>query len=478
MMLLALIAVPALGAIGAYAHRAIAFRTVWLVGVAAVHVGLVAAVWAGQPAPALGGWIAVDDLGLIVLTVLSLLFFVAATYAVGYLRRENPRGGRAFVSCLLAFLSAASLVSLSQHLGVLWVGMEASTLAMAPLIYHRHDRRSLEAVWKYLMLSSVGIALALLGTFFMATAQFAAPASDRPLVLPDLVRGAGALDPAWLRAAFVFLLAGYGTKMGLAPLHTWKPDTYGEAPSLVGALMAGGLTGLAFLGVARVTQVVTAAGLGTFAQPVLIAFGVASLVVAAAFVIGQTDLKRLLAYSSVEHMGLLVLGLGLGGAGAYGSSLHLVNNALAKGLLFLTVGNVVLVTGTSATGAMQGLGRVLPLSASLLVLGLFAATGSPPFGPFVSEFIILRAALTGGHVMLTLVVVALLMVIFAGMALSILRVVLGEPDHALRPERETVWLVAGPAVLAVTLLGLGLYLPTTLGMVLRQAAAALGGHAP
>jgi hydrogenase-4 component F len=476
--LLALIALPALGAAGAYAHRAIAFRTVWLLGVATLHVGLVGAVWTSRPGPMLGGWIAVDDLGLIVLTALSMLFLVAASYAVGYLRRENPRGGRAFVSCLLAFLAAASLVSLSQHLGVLWVGMEASTLAMAPLIYHRHDRRSLGAVWKYLMLSSVGIALALLGTFFMATAQFAAPAADRPLVIADLVRGAEALHPAWLRTAFVFLLVGYGTKMGLAPLHTWKPDTYGEAPSLVGALMAGGLTGLAFLGVARVTLVVSAAGLGSFAQPILIAFGVASLVVAAAFVIGQTDLKRLLAYSSVEHMGLLVLGLGLGGAGVYGSALHVINNALAKGLLFFTVGNVVLATGTAGTGAMRGLGRALPVSASLLVVGLFAATGSPPFGPFVSEFIILRAALTEGRVILTLVVVALLMVCFTGMALGILRVVLGDPDHSLRPESESAWLLAGPTALAVGALALGLYLPAPLGAVLQHAAAALGGHAP
>jgi hydrogenase-4 component F len=477
-MLAALVIVPALGAVGAYAHRETVFRTTWLVGIAVVHVGLVTAAWVTRPEPVLAGWLALDDLGLLVLTVVSALFLAAAVYAVGYLRRENPRGGRAFVSCLLAFLAGASLVTVSHHLGVLWVGMEATTLAVAPLIYHRHDRRSLEAVWKYLVLSSVGIALALFGTFFMATAQFAAPASDRPLVVTDLVRGARHLHPAWLKAAFVFLLVGYGTKMGLAPLHTWKPDTYGEAPSLVGALMAGGLTGLAFLGVARATQVITAAGLASFARPVLIAFGLMSLVVAAAFVLGQADLKRLLAYSSVEHMGLLVLGLGLGGAGAYGSALHLVNNALAKGLLFFAVGNVVLATGTSATSAMRGLGRTLPLSASLLVVGLFAATGSPPFGPFVSEFIILRAALTGGHLLLALVVVGLLVVIFAGMALTTLRVVQGDPDPAVRPGTDNAWLVAGPVALAAGVLLLGVYLPTPLGRVLQHAAAALGGGAP
>ncbi len=478
MILPALVVVPALGAVGAYVHRATVFRTGWLVGTAVVHAGLVAAAWATRPGPVLAGWFALDDLGLLVLTVVSALFLATALYAVGYLRHENVRGGPAFVSCLLAFLAAASLVTISHHLGILWVGMEATTLAVAPLIYHRHDRRSLEAVWKYLVLSSVGIALALLGTFFLATAQVATATSGRPLLVADLVRGARQLHPAWLKAAFVFLLAGYGTKMGLAPLHTWKPDTYGEAPSLVGALMAGGLTSLAFLGIARVMQVVAAAGLTSFAQPVLIAFGLLSLVVAAAFVLSQTDLKRLLAYSSVEHMGLLVLGLGIGGAGVYGSALHLMNNALAKGLLFLAVGNVVLVTGTSSGGAIRGLGRTLPISASLLLVGLFAATGSPPFGPFLSEFIILRAAMAGGHPILALVVVALLVVIFAGMALSTLRVVHGEPAPATRRGPESAWLVTGPVALAVGLLLLGFYLPTPLGRVLQHAAAALGGGAP
>ncbi len=478
MITLALVLVPAFAALGAYAHRETAFRTGWLVAAALLHAGLVGAVWLRPSEPALGGWIAADSLGLIVLSVVSGLFLVVAIYAVGYLRRENPRGGRAFVSCLLAFLAAASLVTLSQHLGVLWVGMEATTLSVAPLIYHRADRRSLEAVWKYLMISSVGIALALLGVFFLATAQFGAPPGARPLVLADLVRDASRLNPTWLRAAFVFLLAGYGTKMGLAPLHTWKPDTYGEAPSLVGGLMAAVLTSCAFLGVARAFQVLAAAGLTAFAQPLLLTFGIASLVVAAAFVIGQADVKRLLAYSSIEHMGLLVLGLGFGGVGAYGTVLHVVNNALAKGLLFLAVGNVVLATGTSLVSEIKGLSRALPVSAALLVVGLLAATGSPPFGSFVSEFTILRSAVASGHVILALIVAALILVIFAGMGRSLLRLFHGEPGEGVRPGAEDVWLLAGPMALAGAVLLLGIYIPESLGRALSGAAAALGGRSP
>jgi hydrogenase-4 component F len=380
-----------------------------------------------------------------------------------------------FVSGLLGFLGAATLVAVSHHLALLWVGMETTTLALAPLVYHRHDRRSLEAVWKYLLLSSVGIALALFGTFLLAAAQV----SGRPLLLPDLMAGAHRLQPALLQTAFVFLLVGYGTKMGLAPLHAWKPDTYGEAPSLVAGLMAGGLTSCAFLGLARITGVMMAAGQAGFVQPLLLAFGMVSLLVAAAFMIGQSDLKRLLAYSSVEHMGLLVLGLGLGGIGPYGTVLHLVNNALTKGVMFLAVGNVILVTGSASKAAASGILKRLPVSGVLLLLGLFAVTGSPPFGMFLSEFTILNAAIAGGHPWIALTVIALLVVIFVGMAAVVLDVVYRPADAPTPPAaRESLLLVAGPVVLLVAVLILGLYVPSPLQHVLVDAARGLGAAAP
>lgn len=436
--------------------------------------------WMHQGGSALGGWLMADDLGLLVLSVVSVLFLVVAIYTVGYVRYERPRGGRAFVSCLLAFLSATSLVALSQHLALLWVGMESTTLAIAPLIYARDDRRSLEAVWKYLVISSVGIALALLAVFLLATAQPAA-GSSRALLLPDLISGASLLDPWWLRASFVFALAGFGTKMGLAPLHTWKPDTYGEAPSLVGGLMAGALTSCAFLGLARFTQVAIAAGLQEFVRPLLIACGLFSLLVAAAFIIGQADVKRLLAYSSVEHMGLLVLGLGIGGAGAYGSVLHVINNGLIKGMLFLAVGNLVLATGTSVVADMRGMLRVRPVSAWLLVAGLFAVTGSPPFGLWVSEFSIIIGAVREHHPWIAGATVVMLAIIFVGIARMILGIVFGEPavaDDESSSVAERPSLIVGPVLLASMVLLLGLYIPAPLRSVVGRAAASLGGMAP
>jgi hydrogenase-4 component F len=478
MRLLALCGIPLVTALLVLAVPAFRGRRVpvaLLVTVAAAHLALVASLWTVPALPALGGWLAADSLGLTVLTVTSVLFLVTAIYVVGHVRLDAPRSGRLVAGGLLAFLAAASVVSLAHHLAMLWVGMEATTLSVAPLVFLRRDRRSLEATWKYLVVSSVGIALALLGTFFLASAQ---GGLGRPLLLPDLIAHARELHPAWLRAAFLFLLVGFGTKMGLAPMHTWKPDTYGEAPSLVGGLMAGALTSCAFLGIARVTEVVAAAGLGSFAQPVLLAFGLVSLVVAATFIIGQGDVKRLLAYSSVEHMGLLVLGLGLGGVGTYGSMLHLVNNGLAKGWVFLVTGNIVLATGSATAARNRGLVRTVPASAALLILGLFAVTGSPPFGLFMSEFTILRAAIDGGHPWIAALMLLTLAIIFVGMAALVLRVTLGEPPAGTVPVRESPWLVAGPIALAAVVLMLGVYIPGPLQEVLTRAAVALGGKGP
>jgi len=306
---------------------------------------------------------------------------------------------------------------------------------------------------------------------------------SRPLMFGDLLTHAPTLDRAWLRAAYVFALTGFGTKMGLAPLHSWKPDTYGEAPSLVSALMSGALTSCAFLGLARFTAIAFAAGLGDFARPLLIALGLVSLVVATAFVIGQSDVKRLLAYSSVEHMGLLVLGLGVGGVGAFGSVLHVFNNGIAKGMLFLATGNMVLATGSSAAADMRGLLKARPVSAALLFIGLFAVTGSPPFGLFVSEFSIVSGAIREHHVWVAVALLVLLSIIFAGIGGMLLAVVFGgrggeRTGGDMPSQRDSAWLVAGPLALATIVLLLGVYIPAPLRASLADAARMLGGSAP
>lgn len=479
-MTLFVVLAPLIAALVAYVLQSDRQRFALLLAVAFLHSSAVSVLWFGAAYKPVAGWLAPDSLGLIVLTVVSIVFLIVAHYAVCTANDVLPRGGKAYVSCLLLFLASTSLVALSQHMALLWVGMESTTLSVAPLIFDRHDRRSLEAVWKYLILSSVGIAMALLAVFLLATAQPSAMAGH-PLLLHDLVANAAHLDHRWLRAAFVFALIGFGTKMGLAPLHTWKPDTYGEAPSLVGALMSSALTSCAFLGLARFTQVAVAAGLQPFIRPILVGFGLLSLLVAAAFILGQADVKRMLAYSSVEHMGLLALGLGLGGVATYGSILHLVNNGIVKAMMFLTIGNLVMATGSPVAANLRGMFLVRPWSAGFLLAGMFAVTGSPPFGMFISEFAIISGALRQ-HPFVAVSIVVLLAIIFIGIATMVVNIVFGEPiaadSHRAAHVSDRRATIIGPALLTALVLMLGLYIPAPLRTALASAARSLGGQIP
>lgn len=480
MRLAALVLVPLLGALVAYLDRSPARRSFWVVGGAVAHLGLVALAWWTRP-PAVGpGWLAFDPLGALVLTLTSVVFLAVALYSVGYQRQAALRGGRAYSSCLLGFLAAASLIALTRHFGVLWVAMEATTLATAPLIYDPADRRSLEAVWKYLMVCSVGIAVALLGIFFLATAQVAAgAAAGRALMLDDLLAAAPRLHPAWLRGSFVLVLIGFGTKMGLAPMHTWLPDAHGEAPSPISALLSGALLNLAFLAILRELAVLHAAGQADFAGPLLVGFGLFSLAVAAAFLLGQRNYKRMLAYSSVEHMGILAVGAGLAGVAAFGALLHVLAASLAKALLFLLAGNVLLATGTKRTREITGLARRLPVSAALLVAGFLAISGSPPFGPFLSELALVTGAVRAGATGTVVTLLALQALIFISMGAAVLGMVLGpRPAGTVRAPRESAWLVVPPALLLGLVLLLGVWIPDGLRQALAAAAAGIGGVAP
>lgn len=475
-MTLYLIVVPLIGALVTLLVPSERPRPWIVAGVAVVHLVLAAVVIDAGEAGLSSEWLRFDALGRLVLIIISTLFCICALYAIGYLRVRTERSNRVFCTVLLFFLGMTSLVALAQHLTILWVAMEATTLATAVLLYFNQNRRSLEATWKYLMIGSVGIALALLGTLFLAYGARLG-IGEPTLLFPDLVRRAGQLPTPWVRTAFVFLLVGYGTKMGLAPLHTWKPDAYGEAPGVVGALLAGGMTTCAFLALLRVYRIVDAAGEGVFARQLFIFFGLLSMATAAAFMIGQRDFKRLLAYSSVEHMGILVLGIGLGGAGIFAALLHTVNNALTKGVLFLAAGNIHRAFKSKRLEDVTGALRRLPISAGLFLAGFFAITGSPPFGPFVSELAVLTAAMDGGRYAIAAIYLILLAVIFIGMGSTVLAVVQGVPpeDAEGRSFREspfkTLPIVASLALVVV----MGVWIPDWMSSLLHAAARLLGG---
>jgi hydrogenase-4 component F len=447
----------------------------WLLPLAGtVHLLLVVLALESVPDAAPGAWVGFDPLSRLVLLVTSPLYLGCAFYAVDYLEMRRDRGNRVMVPCLLVFLAALSLAALSRHLGLLWLALEATTLASAPLIYYNRNRLSIEATWKYLLVCSVGIALAMLGLLFVAYAALrgGAPVS---LLLDDLLIAGPLLSRPWLHAGFVFLLVGFGTKMGLAPLHAWKPDAYGEAPGLVGALLAGGLTSLAFMAVLRGMQVMAAAGSLPLARHALLGLGLFSLLLAALFMMRQTDLKRMLAYSSIEHMGLLAVGVGIGGLATFGAMLHLVNNAMAKGCLFLSAGNIHRAFASKRLSEVRGALTVLPFSGTLFLCAFLAVTGSPPFGMFLSEFTILRGIFGVGRMWVGLAVVVLLATVFVGMAASVLAVSQGEPAGRDQTFSDRLLLVVPPLILLLAVLLLGLYLPEPLRLLLEQAAALVGG---
>jgi hydrogenase-4 component F len=467
---LALVIVPLAFAAAAAAMPWHKWRPWLLPACGAMHLAMTIAALRHPEVSAIAGWLKLDDLGRLVLALVSVLFFACSLYAPGYLALRPERSNRVFVPCLLFFLGMNSLIVEAQHLGLMWVAIEATTLSSAPLIHYNHNARSIEATWKYLLIGSVGIALALFGTFFLAYAALRAGLGSS-LFFTDLVREAPKLSRPWLHSAFVLLFVGYGTKMGLAPMHTWKPDAYGEAPGIVGTLLAGALTSCAFLALLRFFQIVSAAGEAAFARQLMIGFGLLSMAVAGVFMARQRDYKRMLAYSSVEHMGILVLGVGIGGLGVFGSLLHLVNNAITKGVLFLSAGNIHRAYGSKSTEDVRGALRRLPFSGALFLAGFFAATGSPPFAPFLSEFTIVRAAMTSGHAIVGGIFLLMLAIVFIGMGGVVLSVVQGDPPEEVPTAyRDRIGTVAPILLLMAVVLLLGVYVPAPLGTLVRNAA--------
>jgi hydrogenase-4 component F len=251
--------------------------------------------------------------------------------------------------------------------------------------------------------------------------------------------------------------------MGLAPMHTWKPDVYGEAPGIVGALLAGGTTTMAFVAVLRVKQVVDAAGIGQMTQLTLLSIGLFSMVLAALFLLGTPNYKRMLAYSSVEHMGILAVGAGLGGLGVWAALFHVWTNSLTKGALFLSAGNLRRAAGSCLAGEVAGLNRCAPMSARLFVAGLFAITACPPFGPFFSELMVVRAAFTTGHVLTAVIFLTCLLFAFLGLSRLVFAIVDGRPRAAARKLagrfQETAGVILPPLAFLIFSIWLGLATP-------------------
>lgn len=471
------VTLPLLGALLAWVIPDNRLRPLVLPAFALPHLVLTFVLVSTTPPASAHGWIYLDALGKLVLITVSILFTMCAFYAIGYLRYRIEFSNRILCMALLVCLSAMTLVTVSQHLGLLWVALETTTVTMAPLIYFNRNARSIEATWKYLLICSVGIAIALFGLFFLAYSTIVAK-QDVTLVLSSLIADAPRLHAGWRHTAFIFLLVGFGSKMGLAPLHTWKPDAYGEAPGLVGALLAGGLVNCAFLALMRVYQISIASPEASSFQGALLGMGLVSMAFAAVFMARQSDLKRMLAYSSVEHVGILTVALGLGSKGAlFGALLHMVNNGLTKGVLFLASGNIHRAYNSKSTEVIRGALRRIPWSGALFLVAFLAITGSPPFGPFISEFTIVSNAFLQGNTTIGILFLVFLSIIFIGMASTVLPAVLGKvpADIEKTGYNDTHWTVIPLLVLMGIILMLGLWIPLPFQQLLREGAELLGG---
>ncbi len=476
MMALALVLVPLAASAAAFAWPWERSRP-WLLPAAGVAHAVLALVMLVQPpASAPGSWLAFDPVARAVLPAISLVFLSCSAYSIAYLRQRRERPNRIFVGALLASLGLMSLAVQAQHLGLLWVAVETATLATVPLLHFNGTARAFEATWKYLLIGGTGLALALLGSFCLGYASLHSGGGGDLTFAALVARGTGLSRP-WVLVAWVLLLTGYGTKMGLAPMHTWKPDAYGEAPGIVGAMLAGGMTTVAFVAVLRVREVVDAAGAGAAASRSLLVLGLFSMLVAALFLLVTRDFKRMLAYSSVEHMGILSIGAALGAPGVAAALFHVWTNSLTKSALFLSAGNIRRAAGGRSMDEVAGMALLTPVSAGMFVVGLLAVTALPPFGPFFSELRILRVALESAHGWAAAGFLACLLLAFFGLSRLVFAIVDGRPRAGAKAARAQFRESAGTLLAPLFLLGcslwLGLATPRPLLDAWTAAASAL-----
>lgn len=426
---------PFVAALAVWLLRGRFCRTIMVVAAVAVEALTVGLFVAADRMISLGGitlGIAdAADPGLTVLFITATLLLFVSLHLCVWLKADRRAGeiaghsrnmsDHALIALLLLFAGTMNLTALAQDFGMLWVAVEATTLASAPLINFHRSKSSLEAMWKYLLLCSLGIGLALFGTMLLS--------ASLPEGSPLDFAGIGAVDPRWFKAAFVFCFAGYGLKAGLAPFHFWLPDAHSEAPAPVSAMLSGCLLNCAMLALLRVRGAAPVELQG-FCSKFFILFGMLSLLIAACFIIHQRDFKRMLAYSSVEHMGLIALMFGFAVESA--ASVHMFFHSLTKMMMFLLAGNLLLAYGTRRIDRVSGLWSRLSRNSKLWLLGMLMICGTPPSPLFFTEWALVReAGLLWGAVILLL-----LLVIFCAMADIVLKMFSGTADKPVAAELD------------------------------------------
>jgi hydrogenase-4 component F len=497
MLLIALLLIPvATAAASFFVRRRAAMEAANLIGFGIVFlaaVALGAQVLARGTVSLANGFFYADALSALVILLTASVALVCATYSIGYLRDDQQSGAlgddassaeqlsrlRMYYTLTPLLVFSMLFMAMANNLGVMWAAMEATTLASIFLVTFYGKVTSLEAAWKYAIIGGVGLSMALFGTLVAYYAGHRLPGSESlsGLNWSVLAQHAAQLDKTSMRLAFVLILLGYGTKAGLAPMHTWKPDAYSEAPVPTSAILSTALLNCALYGLVRF-YILTSRCLGAdFPGHLLLLFGLLSMGVSVPFVLVQKNYRRLLAYHTIDHAGIMATALGLGGAmGSLGLMLHMTFHTIAKSLLFLCAGSVYQHFGTDLFAKLKGsVLRAMPLTGVVFLMAMLAIIGMPPFSLFQSEFLILRAAFDGGHLLTGVLFVLFSTGVFTGAILHVGGMVLGPGGETAVAARRP-WRDGSMLALAAALVVIGFWVPAPLFQLISNAARVVNGQ--
>ncbi|NKF50709.1 hydrogenase 4 subunit F [Shewanella sp. WXL01] len=456
---------------------AIGCHALSMIAILVLSFTLAGTVFFDGPVMSEGRWLYLDGLSGLFLGVLGLVSILTGMYSIGYIGHEYKHGEISGTKVSLyyglfnLFIVSMLVAVTANNVIMMWVAIEATTICSVFLVGLYGQRSSLEAAWKYIVICTVGLAFGLFGsilTYSNAAAVFADPANA--IFWTDIHQNAQALDTTLVHLAFIFVLIGFGTKVGLFPMHAWLPDAHSEAPSPVSALLSAGLLNCALLVILRY-YIITVKAIGpALPQNLLLIFGFLSVATAAFFIITQRDIKRLLAYSSVENMGLITLAIALGPLGVIAALLHVINHSLAKTLMFCGAGNILLKYGTRDIGIVKGILRVAPITGVLVVIGALALGGVPPFSIFVSEFTLVTAAIGDDRVLFTIVLLLILTIVLGGLAYMAAQCVMGEQPKEVEKGELGFMTLAPMAAIVVMLVVMGTAIPTSVLKGIDSAA--------
>ena len=413
---------------------------------------------------------AVDNTNKIFLMVMSIVFLAVAIYNNGYLRNDSSltRKLRHYTYMLLFFVFSMTGAILSTNLGVAWVFIEGTTLASAYLIYFHKTKHSIEAAWKYVFICSIGIALAFVGIILLTVAT----GNLNSLFYSDLYNNAALFNPFWLKLAFVFILFGIGTKMGLAPVHFWLPDAHAEAPSPISALLSATLLNSAFLVILNVFRVMTLSGCDSYARIMLFTMGFLSLFITAVFVYHINNYKRMLAYSSIENMGILAIGTALGGVGMLAAMVHLIGHSLIKASFFLTSGNVLELYETKKIKSVTGLLKKDRATGWLWVASFLGIVAFPPSVLFISEFLMVKTMFLKGHFIMCALFLLLLTIVLYGLGKAVIKMAFTENKETEAEVKKLSWTMYVPQIVMLLLaFVIGVYMPQNLVAIILTSVA-------